>query len=409
MDVTITKRVRRRKSSGGKILENERYVVNYRDPKTGQRKQKFYDKQKDAVAKKNEVLVELKLGTYVDEKTVPTVREAVENWLKDREGEIKHRTWLGYKAHGDLIIGPLLKGDSKERYRYSLTGKIPDKAEFIELLGDYKITDLTTADIRTWYKIIQKEVGAYSATKTKQTLGTVLAIAGEDYNLRPPVLPRRIGKGRKKTKRAILLPDQVSKLLREARKDKDRGLYYAFPFLAGTRPSEQLGLLWQDIDFEKNLIHICRMQEMNDGKITNITKTDAGNRFIPMSKMLREWLLEWKIACPRKNGKLHRVFPSLGYKPAFPKPRFGGGGPLLYANFRKRFWRKGLEKAGVPVVTPHSARHCFISTLQAEGIEVALVAQLAGHSSPAVTLGYYTHAVRGGEDAVEKLAQAFNS
>jgi hypothetical protein len=40
----------------------------------------------------------------------------------------------------------------------------------------------------------------------------------------------------------------------------------------------------------------------------------------------------------------------------------------------------------LPAVTPHSARHCFISTLQAQGIEVGLVAKLAGHANANVTL-----------------------
>ena len=57
-------------------------------------------------------------------------------------------------------------------------------------------------------------------------------------------------------------------------------------------------------------------------------------------------------------------------------------------------------------VTPHSARHSFISTLQAQGVEVGLVAKLAGHKSAVVTLSHYTHAMRGGEDAVKALDRA---
>lgn len=56
---------------------------------------------------------------------------------------------------------------------------------------------------------------------------------------------------------------------------------------------------------------------------------------------------------------------------------------------------------------PHSPRHSFISTLQAEGVEVAFMAKLAGHKSAVVTLSHYTHAMRGGEDAVEALDRAY--
>jgi hypothetical protein len=46
-------------------------------------------------------------------------------------------------------------------------------------------------------------------------------------------------------------------------------------------------------------------------------------------------------------------------------------------------------------VTPHSARLSFISTLQAQGVEVGLVAKLAEHKSAVVTLSHYTRAIRG--------------
>ena len=64
---------------------------------------------------------------------------------------------------------------------------------------------------------------------------------------------------------------------------------------------------------------------------------------------------------------------------------------------------------GLPYVTPHSARHAFISTLQAQGIEVGLVAKLAGHANATVTLAHYTQAVRGGEVAVEALERALRT
>ena len=82
---------------------------------------------------------------------------------------------------------------------------------------------------------------------------------------------------------------------------------------------------------------------------------------------------------------------------------------MLYWNFRRRFWAATLKKLGLPAVTPHSARHSFISTLQAQGIEVGLVAKIAGHANANVTLGHYTQATRGGEAAVAALERAFAS
>jgi integrase len=170
------------------------------------------------------------------------------------------------------------------------------------------------------------------------------------------------------------------------------------------RPSEQLGLLWEDVDLEAGVIRIRRMLE-RDGSISEFTKTAAGTREIPIAPLLKSMLLEWRVICPRRSGELHLVFPGQGWKGR--NGRRNGGRTLVYANFRNRYWKPALGNLGLPYVAPHSARHVFISTLQAKGIEVGLVAKLAGHANATVTLTHYTQAVRGGADAVSALEQAY--
>lgn len=406
--VNITKRERKRKLTSGVIVMQTRWVLNYREPRTGRRRQLFFDKQKDAQFRRNQIIAEVETGTYSEDRNRNvTVREIARRWLESRDGEVKDGTLDGYRRAAANIVGPLLVGTTRQRAEFTASGKLPEGTKTIPLLGDFKIADLSTSDIRSWHKTLATEVGWYSANRAKMFLVSVLALAAEDLNIRPPAMPIKLGRGRPKGKKAILTTEQISKVIRHAREDRERGLYTAFPFLAGTRPSEQLGLLWEDVDFDANVIHIRRMQE-RDGSITNLTKTAAGTRDIPMGGLLRGLLLEWKLACPRRDGELHRVFPGLGNLQPWPLPRAGGGGPLLYWNFRRRFWAATLRKLGLPAVTPHSARHSFISTLQAQGIEVGLVAKIAGHSNATVTLGHYTQAVRGGEIAATALEQAYS-
>jgi integrase len=120
--------------------------------------------------------------------------------------------------------------------------------------------------------------------------------------------------------------------------------------------------------------------------------------------MTRE--LEWRLSCPAPARGTPPGVSWPGRLQPLPLPRIGGGGALLYWNFRKRIWVPMLERLGLPPVTPHSARPCFISTLQAQGAEGGLVAKLAGHASAVVTLEHYTQAVRGGEGAVAALERA---
>jgi integrase len=274
------------------------------------------------------------------------------------------------------------------------------------MLGEVKTSELTTADIRAWHKTVLEEVGRYTANRAMSMLKSILALCEEDFGVRAPSMPTNTVKRRSRPMKDILPAADVAKLLEAAQRDPDRGIYYAFPFLAGTRISEQLGLTWDEVDFDSDVIRIRRIQE-RDGSLSETTKTDAGRRDIPMTPILKAMLLAWRERCPLSDGQLERVFPGPGRLQQWPLPRKGGGGPLLYQNFRKRIWRPVFTELGLPYVTPHAARHAFISILQAQGVEVGLVAKLAGHANPSVTLGHYTQAVRGGADAVLGLDRAY--
>lgn len=403
----ITRRSRRRKQRDGSVVIMDRWVVNYRDPRTGKRHQLFFDRKKDAEERRDGLVADYQVGTLsAPQRASLTVGEAVERWLANREGEIRRRTLGGYRASARLITGPVIRGTSKARARYSMSADKPARAELLPTLGRVKIQDLTTGDIRAWHKSISAEVGLYSANRAKMFLNAALSMAAEDFNIRPPAMPRRIGRGRPKPKKAILEPEAIREVLAATQADPERGIYVAFPFLAGTRPGEQLGLLWPEVDFERNSIRICRTQ-IDQAELSESTKTAAGVRDIPMGPLLRQMLLEWRLRCPRLSGELYRVFPGLGRRQAWPKPRIDAGGALEYHNFRSRIWRPFFIKNNLPYVTPHSARHSYISILQMQGIEVGLVAKIAGHANPNVTLGHYTQAVRGGADAAAALERAF--
>lgn len=407
LNVSITSTTRRRKLKNGSVVDYPQWNCDYKDPLTGKRHRPSFKRKKDAEAHRNDLLLKVAEGSYVDERTAPTVGQAIDHWLATKEGNVKPSTLKGYRvvANG-AIRGPLLIGARQERAEYTERKITPKGARFIKMLGDIKLPDLTTAQIRVWYRTVAEQCGTYTANRAKSHLKSILALAEEDFGIRAPSMPTGLARARSRPKKAILTTEHIAKFIAAAKLDPEHGIYYAFPFLAGTRPSEQLGLLWSEVDFERNVIHIRRIQE-RDGSLTEMTKTEAGTRDIPMSVALREMLLEWRVRCPRKGKELHRVFPGPGRLQEWPKPRLGGGGPLLYQNFRKRYWEPAFKNLAVPYVTPHSARHSFISTLQAQGIEVGLVAQIAGHANPTVTLGHYTQAVRDGGAAIEALDRAY--
>lgn len=333
-----------------------------------------------------------------------TVAQAMQYWLQDRESEVRRTTLRGYKQASSYIVGPLLLGNRVDRHQFTRRGRKKPDAQFIPMLGPIEIEQLTTAQIRAWHRLITSYVGAYTARVAKKFLRAALCLAAEDFGVRVPPMPTRLGRGRPSSKKHILTPQQVGMLINAAQGDKSRGLYYAFPFLTGVRPSEQLALSWEDVDFGARVIRIRRSQEP-DGLIAQLTKTAASRRDIPMSSLLFSMITDWQMNCPKRDTDNPRVFPCLGARRA--KQYKTRGRPLTYTNFVNTYWRPALAALGLPRVTPHSARHTFISTLQAQGAEVGLVAQLAGHANPNITLSHYTQAIRGGERAVEALDQAF--
>jgi len=334
-----------------------------------------------------------------------TVGDAVAAWLDNKRDVVRANTFGNYEFQARYVVGPMPTTEARKAL-VALGKRDKSTPPCLTLLGKVKTQDLTTRQIREWHRMISQEVSVYSANKALMILKAALALAAEDYEFRPPAMPTGLQRRTDKKRKEVLTPDQVHKILIAAKLDPEKGVYYAAPFLMGTRPSEQLGLMWDSVDFDANLIRIERIQ-LKDGALSELTKTEAGRREIPMSPHLREMLLEWRVRCPRREGKRERVFPAHGLRAAWPLPRTGGGGPLIYNNFRKRFWAPAIKALGLPAVTPHSARHAFISTLQAQGVEVGLVAKLAGHKNAVVTLSHYTHAMRGGAEAIKVLDLAY--
>ena len=88
----ITKRVRRRKLKSGEVVKHLRYVLNYREPISGDRRQEFYETLKAAEARRNDLTAKVMSDSYADERRAPTVGQAIDHWLAGRDGKVKANT-----------------------------------------------------------------------------------------------------------------------------------------------------------------------------------------------------------------------------------------------------------------------------------------------------------------------------
>ena len=143
--INLTKRVRRRKRPDGSTVNQTRYVLNYRDPATGARRQEFFSRLADAQVRQNDLVVMVDQGEPVNPKSVPSVADALDHWLADKDGKVKSTTFASYRAVVAWIRGPALVGGRARRDLYRDTGRVPRGATLLPLLGktsdDAVVTD----------------------------------------------------------------------------------------------------------------------------------------------------------------------------------------------------------------------------------------------------------------------------
>lgn len=148
----------------------------------------------------------------------------------------------------------------------------------------------------------------------------------------------------------------------------------------GPRPSESLGLRWEDIDFIKKQMAIKRSiyhQHINEN-----CKTAKSKKPVPLHDLQLAVLLEWRRVSPF-NQKEDWVFAS---------PQMQGKQPLwpdrLRRNLQAVVRKFGIEKH----VGWYTFRHTLSTMLRANGEDISTQSDLLRNSAK-VALEHYTQAI----------------
>jgi integrase len=160
------------------------------------------------------------------------------------------------------------------------------------------------------------------------------------------------------------------------------------------------GLKWDAIDFAAGTFQIVRTRICVDGKTIDSTpKTSAGRRLVPLDSSLITLLRAHEIqqkterlaAGPAWEGQGHVLCDELGR--------------AYNANYLSDRFDKLVAKFGLRRFTLHGTRHTACSLMLAAGVGVKVVQELAGHSSPQITLALYAHTTPSmGREAGEALS-----
>lgn len=158
-----------------------------------------------------------------------------------------------------------------------------------------------------------------------------------------------------------------------------------FAIDSGCRRGEIIGLKWEEIDFKKGKVNICRNAQYTSGKGTYISTPKNGkSRVIYLNPPALKVLEEWK----RKQAFLHfaQGLPNNGF--CFTQDNGEMMNPQAPTSYLTRFGKK----YNLPGIHPHALRHTMATISIVNGADIVSISEKLGHSNTSITLDVYSHA-----------------
>lgn len=191
----------------------------------------------------------------------------------------------------------------------------------------------------------------------------------------------------KRVKQEALDFEQTDRLLERA-KTSWIGPLLTVAAATGCRRGELLALTWSDVDLDAGMLSITKsLEQTRAGLRVKSTKSDRPREFaLPASAVQVFHDLRAIQAKSREAaGDLYRTDLDLVFGNELGAYRQPNSVSAMAARIAK--------SAGFPGVSLHNMRHGHGSQLISVGVPITEVSERLGHSSPAITLGIYSHAL----------------
>jgi integrase len=301
-----------------------------------------------------------------------TLREAAEAWLDGaRSGSIRTRSGHPYKPSA-------LRG-----YESALRTRIlPD-------LGSVKLGDIGRLDVQDLAdRLLAERLDPSTVRNTLMPLRSIYrrAVSRGEVAVNPTTmleLPALRGR-----RERIASPSEATDLIRALPK-RDQALW-ATALYAGLRRGELLALRWQDVDLASGVIRVERSWDIAEGRAIE-PKSRAGRRTVPIALLLRDHLVEHKLASGREEGLV-----------------FGRSATAPFdSSALVRRARAAWADAGLNTIGLHECRHTFASLMIAAGVNAKALSSYLGHASVTVTYDRYGHLMPGNEQEAAGLLDAY--
>lgn len=308
------------------------------------------------------------------------------------------------------------KPTSRESYKFVFAAHIRDD------IGEKRVGAIKYSDIRDFYaKLVQENgYGITTLNHVNNLIHPTLDIAVRDGVIRNNPSDHVASEIKKKyslkngKRIALSIPEQkafVEFIPMASRYNHTMGI---ITFLLGTgcRIGEAIGLTWDDVDFEENMItinHTLLYRDFGDGggKKFHIStpKTHTSIRNIPMLAGVRKVLMDEKDAQAASEYKPFKVDGYGGF--VFINPL--SGKPYTHSivdhamisicdEYNLYEGRKAAEEKRepffIPRVSPHILRHTFATRFCESETNIKAIQEILGHSNIATTMDIYVNATK---------------
>ncbi len=186
---------------------------------------------------------------------------------------------------------------------------------------------------------------------------------------------------------ATLTVEQVRQLFDYLEKSGDRLEHlHHLAVQMGLRRGELSGLRWSDIDVDAETLTVAQQRVHSDaGAVVADTKTDAGRRVLPIPATLLPVLKRSKTRSKAERLAAGSKWTGEGYVVCDELGR------PYYPTTLSAFWKGALEDAKLPHVRLHDARHTAATLLHLNGVPIAVIAAVLGHTDASFTQRIYAH------------------
>ncbi|MFK4910007.1 tyrosine-type recombinase/integrase [Lactococcus petauri] len=302
---------------------------------------------------------------------------------------------MSFPEYFEHFINTYKKGSIREN---TLKGYMSNLKRVQELFDSTLVKDITRTDYQKLINIFAKDHAKDTVSNLNTQIRHSLQPLIDEGALQSDFTKNVVIKGKnigKQTNDKFINLNQFKKLV-EYFKNHLNPFYSSSTVLyiasiTGMRLSEVLALTWEDIDFEKLVIHTHRTWDYRNKKENQDflpMKTDSSNRFIIIDEVNAQILKQFQC-------KQNKILQKLNVQPPYNLVCWNIKNGIPNISSIQRSLKAALSACEIKEnLSIHGLRHTHASILLYQGIDIMTVAKRLGHSSTLITQNVYAHIIK---------------